>query len=398
MKVVNKHMAKAVIDYLKANHHAMLALLKAMVAIESPSNNKEALNTMVRFLTKELEQLGFYTVHVSGKTTGGYLYARPRVRKKNTPLQLLIGHCDTVWDLHTIKDMPLVQSNGKLSGPGVYDMKAGILQILFALRAIKALQLDLAVTPIILINTDEETGSHESTPIIKRLAKCVNRAFVLEPPLGIEGRLKTARKGIGRFTITVKGKAAHAGLDPEKGVNAIVELSHQVQQLYAMNDFDKGITVNVGLIEGGNASNVIAPNSKATIDVRVYNIEDGAYITDRIHQLKPMLDDVELRVEGRIGRQPMEQTSRNKHLWETAEASGKLIGIHLEQATAGGGSDGNTTSLYTATLDGLGTTGDGAHATHEFIFSDKLIERTALLTLLLLNDTQHNHNTSSHEV
>lgn len=391
-------MATEIITYLKDNHKPMLALLKELVAIESPSNNKEALKNVIRFLRKELEQLGFYTLHVSGKNTGGYLYARPLIRKKNTPLQLLIGHCDTVWELHTIKDMPVVQSNGKLSGPGVFDMKAGIIQILFSLRAIKALQLDLAVTPIVLINTDEEIGSHESTPIIKRLSKLVHRAFVLEPPLGLEGRLKTARKGVGRFTITVKGKAAHAGLDPQKGVNAIVELSHQVQRLYAMNDFDKGITVNVGLIEGGYASNVIAAESKATIDVRVYNIEDGAYITDRIHQLKPIFDNVELRIEGRIGRPPMTQTSRNKHLWENAEANGKLIGLNLEQATAGGGSDGNTTSLYTATLDGLGTPGDGAHATHEFIFSDKLIERTALLTLLMLNDAATKNKTTSHEL
>ena len=181
-------------------------------------------------------------------------------------------------------------------------------------------------------------------------------------------------------------------------MNAIVELSHQVQRLYAMNDFDKGITVNVGLIEGGYASNVIAAESKATIDVRVYNIKDGAYITDRIHQLKPMFDNVELRIEGRIGRPPMTQTSRNKHLWENAEANGKLIGLNLEQATAGGGSDGNTTSLYTATLDGLGTPGDGAHATHEFIFSDKLIERTALLTLLMFNDAATKNKTTSHEL
>jgi len=391
-------MAKEIITYLKDNHKPMLALLKEMVAIESPSNNKKALKNVIRFLRKELEQLGFYTLHISGKNTGGYLYARPLIRKKNTPLQLLIGHCDTVWELQSIKDMPVVQSNGKLSGPGVFDMKAGIIQILFSLRTIKALQLDLAVTPIILINTDEEIGSHESTPIIKRLSKLVHRAFVLEPPLGLEGRLKTARKGVGRFTITVKGKAAHAGLDPEKGVNAIVELSHQVQRLYTMNDFDKGITVNVGLIEGGYASNVIAAESKATIDVRVYNIEDGAYITDRIHQLKPILDNVELRIEGRIGRPPMTQTSRNKHLWENAEANGKLIGLNLEQAIAGGGSDGNTTSLYTATLDGLGTPGDGAHASHEFIFSDKLIERTALLTLLMLNDAATKNKTTSHEL
>lgn len=398
MKVTKKHIAKDIVNYLKDNHKNMLALLKEMVAIESPSNNKEALNNMILFLTKKLKKLGFYTIHISGIKTGGYLYARPMIRKKNKPLQLLIGHCDTVWDINTLEEIPLAQCNGKLSGPGVYDMKAGITQILFSLLALKELQLDLTVIPIILINTDEETGSHESSPIIKKLSKIVNRAFVLEPPLGLEGKLKTARKGIGRFTITVKGKAAHAGLDPEKGVNAIVELSHQIQQLYAMNDFDKGITVNIGLIEGGNSPNVVAAESKAVIDVRVYNNKDGEYITKRIHQLKPMLNEVELIIEGSIGRQPMEQTHRNKQLWGKAKISGKLIGLNLEQATAGGGSDGNTTSLYTATLDGLGTTGDGAHAKHEFIFTDKLIERTALLTLLLINDPLNKSKNLYHEV
>lgn len=286
--------------------------------------------------------------------------------------------------------MPISESKGKLNGPGVYDMKAGLTEIVFALSAIKALKLDISVTPIVLINSDEEVGSRESTLAIKRLSKIVKRAFVLEPPLGVEGKLKTQRKGIGRFTITIKGKAAHAGLDPEKGVNAIVELVHQVQKLHAMNDFDKGITVNVGLIEGGNSANVVAAASNAVIDVRVYNKEDGDYITKKIHQLKPHLDDVELVIEGGIGRQPMEKTSRNRQLWKLAQANAKLIGISLDEATAGGGSDGNTTSLYTATLDGLGTTGDGAHAAHEFIYVDKLIERTALLTLLLLEKSTTN--------
>ena len=398
MIVAKKNIAKDIMNYLKDNHKKMLELLKEMVAIESPSNNKEALNNIILFLTKKLKKLGFYTIHVSGNKTGGYLYARPMIRKKDMPLQLLIGHCDTVWSINTLKEIPIIQKNDKLSGPGVYDMKAGITQILFSLLVIKELQLDLNVTPIILINTDEETGSHESTPIIKRLSKIVNRAFILEPPLGLKGKLKTARKGIGRFTITVKGKAAHAGLDPEKGVNAIVELSHQIQQLYAMNDFDKGITVNIGLIEGGNSPNVVAAESKAVIDVRVYNNKDGEYITKKIHQLKPMLNGVELLIEGNIGRHPMEKTPRNKQLWEKAEATGKLIGLNLEQATAGGGSDGNTTSLYTATLDGLGTTGDGAHAKHEFIFIDKLIERTALLTLLLINNTLDKNKNTHHEV
>ncbi len=368
----------------------MLRFLKEMVTIESPSNNKQALKAILQFIESELDKLDFYSIRVSGKNTGGYLYARPKNRKKNKPLQILVGHCDTVWDISAINDIPITQRNGKITGPGVFDMKAGLTQILFALKSIKDLSLSLNTIPIIFINTDEEIGSIESTNAIKRLSRIASRAFILEPPLGLEGKLKTARKGIGRFTITVKGKAAHAGLDPEKGVNAIVELSHQVQQLYAMNDFKKGITVNVGLIEGGNSPNVIAAEAKAIVDVRIYNDEDGKYITEKIHQLKPLLNDAQLSVEGCIGRPPMEKTSRNQRLWKIAKKNGKLLGLTLEQATAGGGSDGNTTSLYTATLDGLGTTGDGAHAKHEFIFIDKLIERTVLLALLLLENSTNN--------
>lgn len=339
---------------------------------------------MVGFLSSKFKTLGYYTTYVNSKNTGGYFYIRPKERSKNKPLQLLIGHCDTVWQIDTLKNMPIVQQNNRLKGPGVYDMKAGLTQIIFALTVIKKLKLKLSVIPIILINTDEEVGSSGSTHIIKMLSKIVNRAYVLEPPLGLDGELKTARKGIGRFIITAKGKAAHAGLDPRKGANAIVELSHQIQKLYEMNDFEKGITINIGQIEGGISPNVVAAESKAIIDVRVYNHEDGIQITKRIHQLQPKSPDVTLKIEGAIGRPPMEKTFRNQKLWNLAKANAKLMGLNLGQATAGGGSDGNTTSLYTATLDGLGTTGDGAHATHEFIFTDKLVERTTLLTLLLM--------------
>jgi len=389
-----QHIANEIKKYLENNRHDMFKFLKDMVAIESPSNNKKALENIIKFIEAKLKALGFYTIHVIGKKGGGYLYARPINREKNSPSQLLLGHCDTVWDLGTLDTMPITQSNDRLKGPGVYDMKAGLTEIVFALSAAKELNLNVSATPIVLINSDEEVGSHESTSAIKRLSKIVNRAFILEPPLGIEGKLKTERKGIGRFTVTIKGKSAHAGLDPEKGVNAIVELAHQVQKLHAMNNFDKGITVNVGLIEGGNSANVVAASSNAVIDVRVYNQKDGDYITKKIHQLKPLLDDVELVIKGKIGRQPMEKTSRNRELWKLAQANAKLIGLSLEEASAGGGSDGNTTSLYTATLDGLGTTGNGAHAKHEFIYADKLIERTALLTLLLLENPTSNKEKS----
>ncbi len=378
-----------ILNYFESRKADMIRLLRALVAIESPSHDRVSQAGILHILENELRQLGYHVILVPGKKTGGYLYARPEKRKKNNPLQLLIGHCDTVWKKNTLQDMPITSKEGKMSGPGVYDMKAGLTQLIYALKAIHDKKLDVSLTPVIIINTDEEIGSLESTKIIKRLAKIAERAFVLEPPLGLDGKLKTARKGLGRFTITVQGVAAHAGLDPGKGVNAIVELSHQVQQLYAMNDFESGITVNIGMIQGGVSANVVAPESKAIIDVRVENESDGILITDKIYGLQPFLPDVQLHIEGGIGRPPMERTDRNQELWKLAKAKAVLLGMELKEALAGGGSDGNTTSEFTATLDGLGTPGDGAHARHEFIFQEQLPERTALLTLLITANSVH---------
>lgn len=379
------NMATDILAYFKARNDNMVEFLENLIRFESPSSNPKAQKALLEFLGNKLKSLGFYTLYVPGRKTGGYLYARPLHRDRKKPLQLLLGHCDTVWEKNTLEKMPISNKNSKMTGPGIYDMKAGLTQLIFSLQAIHELSLQYYLTPIIVINSDEEIGSRESGHIIKRLAKISDRAFVMEPPLGLEGKLKTARKGLGRFTITVTGKAAHAGLDPGKGINAIVELSHQVQKLFAMNDFDKGITVNVGTIQGGISPNVVAPESKAVVDVRVLNKEDGELITEQIYGLQPSIPDVEIKVEGGIGRPPMERTPRNQKLWQLAKTKALLLGLDLEDATAGGGSDGNTTSTYTATLDGLGTTGDGAHAIHEFIFLDQLPERTALLTVLLLS-------------
>ncbi|MEP0132543.1 MAG: M20 family metallopeptidase [Eudoraea sp.] len=376
--------AAAAQEYLLTHKEQMILFLKELVGMETPSDKINSQHQILAYLRDRFTAMGYLAIHVSGKNTGGYLYARPKIRKKHLPLQLLIGHCDTVWPLGTIEKMPLTYIRGKINGPGVYDMKAGITQMVFSLMAIRELNITPKVEPVVFINSDEEIGSRESTYAIKRLAKLANRAYVLEPPLGLNGKLKTARKGLGRFTITVRGKAAHAGLDPAKGVNAIVELSQQVQKLYAMNDLDKGISVNIGMIEGGISPNVIAPLSKAVIDVRVLKVEDGDVITKKIKALKPIHKDVEMEIEGGIGRPPMEKTPRNQHLWKLAKKQGQELGLDLEEATAGGGSDANTTSLFTATLDGLGTPGDGAHAAHEYILQNKLVERTALLTLLLL--------------
>lgn len=386
MKANGTHIAGTIMDYLQKNKNGMIDFLKKLVSLESPSKDMHSQTFVLKLLGDALRDLDFYVLHVPGKQTGGYLYARPKARDKTKPLQLLLGHCDTVWDKETLKEMPITESGGKMTGPGIYDMKAGLTQMIFALKTIKESSLSMPLSPVILINTDEEIGSRESREAIKRLAKIAVRSFVMEPPLGLEGKLKTARKGLGRFTITVKGKAAHAGLDPGKGVNAIVELSHQVQELYAMNDFDKGITVNVGTIQGGISPNVVAPESKAVVDVRVLDNEDGKMITSKIYGLQPTIPNVEVHVEGGIGRPPMQRTPRNQKLWKLAKSKALLLGLELQEATAGGGSDGNTTSAYTATLDGLGTTGDGAHAVHEFIFVDQFLERTALLALLIMSN------------
>ena len=386
MITMSTSLAEDILTYFKDHQSAMENYLKQLVAIESPSKDPSSQDAIFQILGRSFNELDYYTHRVFGTRTGGYLYARPSDRDRSKKLQLLIGHCDTVWDKDTILKMPIMNQNGKLTGPGIYDMKAGITQIVFALQAISKLQLPMPLTPLIMINSDEEIGSSESGNAIECLARMSDRAFVMEPPLGPKGKLKTARKGIGRFTITVEGKAAHAGLDPEQGVNAIVELSQLVQQLYAMNDFEKGITVNVGMIQGGISPNVVAPTSKAVVDVRVASVVDGKYISDKIYGLKTDSSSVAVHVEGGIGRPPMERTSRNQALWKLAKSKGATLGLELEEATAGGGSDGNTTSLYTATLDGLGTTGDGAHALHEHILIDQLPERTALLTLLLLAD------------
>ena len=378
--------SKEIQAWLNARQDAMTGFIMELARMESPSSDREALLEILAWLEQHFATLGMHTLHVPGKKSGGYLYARPNGKSPDQPVQLLIGHCDTVWPLHTLREMPLDQTQERLSGPGVYDMKAGIAQIFFALRCLSDLGMHPAVLPVVLINSDEEVGSRESTEAIRRLARIADRAFVLEPPLGMDGKLKTARKGLGRFTLTVIGKAAHAGLDPEKGANAIVEMARLVQQLYALNDFESGTTVNVGLIEGGISPNTIAPHSRVVLDVRVPTRAEGEQVEAAIRSLQTEAEGVRLEIEGGFGRPPMEPTPRNRQLWTLAAKTGKALGIELEQAAAGGGSDANTTSQYTATLDGLGTPGDGAHARHEHIQSARLAERTSLLTLLLMMD------------
>jgi glutamate carboxypeptidase len=269
-------------------------------------------------------------------------------------------------------------------GPGVYDMKGGIAQALLALEALQHFGVEPAVTPVMFFNSDEEIGSADSSRHIVSLASRMDRVFVLEPSLGPRGRLKTARKGIGRFTVTVEGEAAHAGLDPGAGASAILELSHVIQAFFALNDLERGITVNVGTIDGGLRPNVVAPHSQAVADVRVASARDAIELESAIMGMAPVTAGTRLVIEGGFGRPAMEKTPANRHLWRLAYRLGEGLGIELEEGMAGGGSDGNTTSLYTATLDGLGAVGDGAHANHEHLRLGRTLERTALLVCLLM--------------
>ena len=371
-------------DYLLPRRGDMQTLLEILVHMETPSTVPESQRAILRLLRQEFENREFRVRLLPGQKSGGHLFAVPTSRRSQQPMQMMVGHCDTVWPIGTLAEMPLTVDDEKLYGPGSYDMKAGLVMMLFAIETVQALQGNLAVAPVVLINSDEEIGSRESTRHIRRVAKRCDRALVFEPSLGPRGHLKTARKGVGRFTITVHGQAAHAGLDPEKGASAILELSHVIQQLFALNDPDQGITVNVGTIDGGIRANMVAPQSQAVVDVRVRHQADAARIEAAIYGLQPITPGTRLEITGGIGRPPMESTPGNQTLWQKAQAAADELGFALDQATAGGGSDGNTTSLYTPTLDGLGAVGDNAHAPGEFVYLDSLIERTALAAKLLV--------------
>lgn len=373
-----------ILDYLDRQRAAMFELLERLVLCESPSQDPGAQASVMRLLVESFASRAYRPQVLSGTQSGGMLLAMPGERPRGQAHQLILGHCDTVWPVGTLETMPVRTEDGTFWGPGSYDMKAGLVQGLFAIEALReAGETPLPVTPVFFINSDEEVGSHDSTRLIIRFARGADRCFVLEPSLGPKGALKTARKGVGRFLITVRGKAAHAGLDPGKGASAILELSHIIQKLFALNDPQKGITVNVGTIDGGLSPNMVAPESKAAVDVRVPTRQDADRIEAAIHALRAQTPGTEVSIEGSVRRPPMERTPGNQRLWALARRGAEELGIEIEQAAAGGGSDGNTTSLFVPTLDGLGAVGAGAHAVTEHLELDKMVERSALLARLL---------------
>lgn len=378
-----KAAATEILEYLQGRQADMVDLLRKLAEAESPSDVPASQHEIREIIAHQLEQRGYVAERIAGHQSGGMLHAWPAHSPLPAPAQLILGHYDTVWPLGTLTSMPFERQGETVRGPGVYDMKGGVAQALLALDALQHFGIDTPLATHVFLNSDEEIGSRESRSHIERLAGLVDRVFVLEPSLGPAGQLKTARKGIGRFTISVTGEAAHAGLDPEAGASAILELSHVIQELFALNDFEKGVTVNVGTIDGGLRPNVVAPRSEAVVDVRVPSRQDAERIEATIRGIQPVTPGTRIEVEGLFGRPAMEHTPANRQLWNLACRLGSELGLSLQEGTAGGGSDGNFTSLYTATLDGMGAVGDGAHARHEHLLLTPTIERAALLALLL---------------
>ena len=377
--------AGAISAYLEDQVDEMVDMLATISSHESPSDVPGSQLAVQDELAKVLQEMGFRIRHIPGRKTGGHLLAVPINRDRNLPVQLLIGHTDTVWPIGTLDSMPVEIENGIIQGPGTFDMKGGIVQGIFALRAIQNLGLECPATPLWFINSDEEIGSPESQRYVRMLSRIAARALILEPGLGEEGKLKTARKGVGRFRILIHGEAAHSGLDPTSGASAIEELANVVQQLHSLTDLERGITVNVGVVQGGTRVNVKAAEAEADVDVRVASRDDGEVVRQTIRGLTPRTEGTTLEVLGGIQVPPLEQTARNRKLWGAALAAARRLGIDLKEGTSGGASDGNTTSQYTATLDGLGALGDGAHALHEHVVINTLPVRAALLAELLLS-------------
>ncbi len=376
--------AADVLAWLREREGAMVDLLVALARAESPSDDADSQEGVQALLRRELERAGCVVRRIPGRHSGGHLYARPQVRRAGLPLQLLVGHADTVWPVGTVRDMPVEVGEGVVRGPGTFDMKAGLVQMAFALRCLRELALDPPALPVAFVNSDEEIGSPESRRWVERLARRAARAFVLEPAMGPGGALKTARKGVSAFTVIVRGRAAHAGLDPERGVSAILELARVVEHLHALTDPERGATVNVGVVAGGTRANVVAAEARAEVDVRTRTLADAQALEAEIRRIRPSLPGSSIEVRGGLRVPPLERTERNRRLWAAARAAGERLGLDLAEGLAGGGSDGSITSRSTATLDGLGPVGGGAHARDEHVIASSLPERAALLVELLL--------------
>jgi glutamate carboxypeptidase len=354
--------------------------IETLVALESPSTDKAAVDRCGAELRSRLEALGAEVIGIDGGPRGDHIRADIAGSAARV---LLLGHFDTVWPVGQLACMPLREEGGHLHGPGVFDMKAGIGVAMLAVRALRELALPDAPHVTMLWTTDEEIGSETSRAAIEACARESHAVLVLEPSLP-GGAAKTSRKGCGDFELTVHGVSAHAGLDPTKGASAIHELAHQIVAVTALQDPGRGVTLNVGRISGGSRTNVVADRAHASIDVRVPTMADAAIVEQSLRGLRPRLPGTRLEVQGGLNRPPLERGPGVVRLYELARDVARQLGQDLKEGGAGGGSDGNfTAAMGVPTLDGLGPRGDGAHALHEHVEVNDLAWRGALLSGLL---------------
>jgi glutamate carboxypeptidase len=378
------NLTKELLTILKPRLPEMLATLRRLVLAESPSFEKTAADRCCGLLEAEWRKRGARVERLSQKLRGDHLRITWWPRKSRPAGQLLVlGHYDTVYSKGTLAKMPFRISAVKACGPGVFDMKAGLVQALFAFGALKNSAARLPKRLVFLWTSDEEIGSESSRRLIESEARRSDAVFVLEPALGPWGLLKTARKGVGEAEIIVHGRASHAGLAPEEGVNAVHELARQITRIEKWNDPRRGITVNADIIEGGVRTNVIAERARAVLDLRALRSEDMRRIENRLHALRPILHGARLEIRGGFDRPPLERKFSGA-LFARAKSLAAQMGLPLGECAAGGGSDGNlTAALGIPTLDGLGAVGDGAHSAREHVLINTMTARAALLAALL---------------
>jgi glutamate carboxypeptidase len=362
----------------------MIAFLKDLVECESPSNDPKAIRRFCELFSGRISDIADCRFIPGGKF-GPHLqcdFRLPGDRKKGQILAL--GHSDTVYSIGTLAKMPFRSTKGRLMGPGVLDMKAGLVFVVSAMRTLRDLNIPVARNIRLQVNSDEEVGSETSRPLTEKEARRSVAVLVLEPGQGIDGKLKTARKGVGDYKVLVKGKSAHAGVDFSAGASAIVELARQIERITTFTDLKRGMTVNPGVISGGTRTNVIAAEALAEVDIRIARMKDAAVLDRKFHSLRPFDKRCSIEVSGGMNRPPMERSAGIVSLFRKAQALALDLDVKLEESSTGGGSDGNfTAGVGTPTLDGLGGVGEGAHSPGEYILIERIADRTALLAKLI---------------
>jgi len=359
--------------------------LKKYVEAESPTDDFIQNRKLLHAIAEDFKELDYQVEWKESVLSAGQIICRPEKSELQED-QLLIGHADTVWPVGTLDKMPWKIDNNVIRGPGVYDMKAGIVMMQLSIKIMKELDLKPNLRPVVMITSDEETGSRDSWDEIEKIAQSVNRVFVPEPSMGLEGKIKTERKGSGRYQIKVKGEEAHSGVEPEKGASAIVEMAHIIQKIDDLNDYENGISLNVGLISGGKAVNIVPGDCSIEVDLRYMEKSDGEEIDEKIKSFKSELKETEIIIEGGLRRPPVVKNERNQKLWKLAQKCAQELDLKVEEGLSGGGSDGSITSQFTATLDGMGAVGEGAHSPSEKILVDETLNRAALLTAMLISE------------